>query len=201
MALSDVISGVVKAIITTTPTPFVEEPTILRPALGAAFGAGYGDAQGEGTAQDYARIRVWDTVTESFLVLGSVDGEPSTTIEDLLLQNSAEMYTERMSPMYTFGQSIMFTAGPAAKQFSYSAIILVNKKEGDSKARFRALYESTLRVSKLVAQNPRVVEFRYRDQLRVGYITSLQMQLDSRVPNQINLAFSLFVVNTVSLTQ
>ncbi len=154
----------------------------------------------------FARLRVFDENTGSHVTLSSFDGvvqdEPTVVLDYILIRSMSESFIERMSPTYTFGSSVIYSAGSDAKSFTYSAVILNDKVTGDNQARFLKSYDDAIRASELLdPDQPRYVELSYRDQIRRGFITSLSVQRDSASPTKIDLTFTMFVADSFSVEQ
>lgn len=154
----------------------------------------------------FARLSVFQSNTANFRTVQSFDSiiqnQGNVVIDYLLLQGIAETFVERVSPMYSFGSSLLYTAGSDAKSFSYSAVILSDKITGDNATRFTKSYKNALRASELVnPENPGYVELSYRDQIRRGFLTQLSVQKNSDRPNEVTINFSMFVADYFSTKQ
>ena len=196
MSLFQVISGSIETVITNAT---VTIPLVLNKAADSPVGRTFRSYD-----DSYARlqlIRAEDKVALATQGLDQIEnndatGEASSIIDYISILNSAESFVERMSPTYTFGQSLIFTAGSDAKNFVYSGFVLITDQEGDNKARLEGIYENFLRATANVeAEEPTLVRLTYRDQTREGYLTSLKLQIDSIVQARVPISFSMFVVN------
>lgn len=186
MSLQNIINGVA-ATATAALSTIPSLNDINSSELSAdAIGRTYADYD-----KEYARLRVI-SADGNFTVIEEID--------NLLLQSLSEVYLEKMSPVYTFGSPLMYTSGSDARQFVYSATILVNGKDGDGRAKFLAVYDKALRVSQLVQEgSPRYVQLTYRDQMRIGYITTMSVQINSLQPNKVDITFAMFVIDSLPL--
>lgn len=175
-------------------------------AVGRGFGPGY--------SESFAKLAVFEDTGRRGGVTGgrsegrnlvgintqTYDGvplpEPTIQLDYLILQSLTEAYVDRMSPNFSFGTSLMFTAGHDARQFVYSGSIIADAITGDNIARFERAYDSALRATSLVsADNPRFVRLTFRDQIREGYLTSFSISADATQRNKANFTFSMFVFN------
>jgi len=151
----------------------------------------------------FRRLREYDdayckiTITDSKRFHGEINY--------VILQSCTEAYIDRVSPTYTFGAPMVHSSGTDARQFVYTAFLIPNEREGDYAAKFADEYEFLLRASALIGHDKLstvpgnlLIELSYRDQIRLGYITSLTAQRDSQLPNAVAITFSMFVVDQLT---
>lgn len=138
---------------------------------------------------DYATLTVLDANNEEVL-----------TIDYILLQGSSESFRPKNSAVYSFGNAMVYTSGEGPRQFNYTATLIVNPKDGDARAELAQEYERTLRLSQMVSGEAkgRVVRLSYRDQVRIGYLTSMTTNLNAENLNRVDLNFSMFVTDLYS---
>lgn len=180
----------------------VRQDNSVTDAVGRGFGPGY--------SESFAKLAVFESTGTAGGVLGldnlvgintqTYDGvplpEPTIQLDYLILQSLTEAYVDRMSPSFSFGTALTFTAGNDARQFVYSGCIIADAITGDNVSRFERAYDSALRASAMVsAERPRFVRLTFRDQIREGYITSFSASADANQRNKISFTFSMFVFN------
>ena len=138
---------------------------------------------------DYATLTVLDSSNQEVL-----------TISYILLQGVSESFRPKNSAVYSFGSAMLYTSGEGPRQFNYSAALIVNVKDGDARADLAQEYERTLRLSKMVSGEAegRVVRLSYRDQVRLGYLTSMTTSINANNLNRVDLNFSMFVTDLYS---
>lgn len=138
---------------------------------------------------DYATLTVLDTKNEEVL-----------TIDYILLQGSSESFRPKNQAVYSFGNAMVYTSGEGPRMFNYTAVLIVNPKNGDARAELAQEYERTLRLSQMVSGEGegRVVRLAYRDQVRIGYLTSMTANLNADNLNRVDLNFSMFVTDLYS---
>jgi len=138
---------------------------------------------------DYATLTVLDANNDEVL-----------TIDYILLQGSSESFRPKNSAVYSFGNAMVYTSGEGPRQFNYTATLIVNPKDGDARAELAQEYERTLRLSQMVSGEAkgRVVRLSYRDQVRIGYLTSMTTNLNAENLNRVDLNFSMFVTDLYS---
>lgn len=138
---------------------------------------------------NYATLTVLDT-----------DNQEVLTIEYILLQGVAESFRPKNAAVYSFGNAMVYTSGEGPRQFNYTAALIVNAKDGDTRADLAQEYERTLRLSKMVSGEAegRVVRLSYRDQVRLGYLTSMTTNINADNLNRVDLNFSMFVTDLYS---
>lgn len=134
------------------------------------------------------------------LTVLDADNQEVLTIEYILLQGVAESFRPKNSAVYSFGNAMVYTSGEGPRQFNYTAALIVNAKDGDTRADLAQEYERTLRLSKMVSGEAegRVVRLSYRDQVRLGYLTSMITNINADNLNRVDLNFSMFVTDLYS---
>lgn len=126
--------------------------------------------------------------------------------DDFLMTTVQEVDSERYSIIYNFGNPVVQTSSKSGRQprlFNYQGSLLINKVEGSSAARFEEAWEKELRGTVMVngqarAQVPYVAELLYRDQRRIGYLTSMNKSRSADSPNSVVFSFELFVIHQSS---
>jgi len=196
MSLANIIVGV------SAPVPPVPQGEVTvqqfsqnRSAVGSSF---------KDFTSSFASLTVYDERRRDPVNTSNYDGRllvtPTAKLDYIIIQSLTETHVERSAPVYTFGTSYMYTSGRDAKQFVYTGFISADKISGNNPGRFVTAYNNALRASKLVDTNqPRYVELTYRDQIRRGYLTTLSTNASSQTLNRIDLSFTMFVTDTMSL--
>lgn len=131
-------------------------------------------------------------------------GDP-VTLDSMLLQGVGENFYPKNSATYTFGNSVVFSSGEGPREFNYTGIILVNDADedpGNKDARLEAqqLYDRTLRLSQSFSKGveKQAIRLTYRDQVRLGYLTSFSTSLNAINLNRVDVSFTMFVTESYS---
>ena len=143
--------------------------------------------------------RDYDDNYATLTVLDS-DNQEVLTIEYILLQGVSETFRPKNAAVYSFGNAMVYTSGEGPRQFNYTAALIVNPKDGDTRADLAQEYERTLRLSKMVSGEAegRVVRLSYRDQVRLGYLINMTTNINADNLNRVDLNFSMFVTDLYS---
>ena len=138
----------------------------------------------------YAKLEVIDNVPRV--------GAP-VTLDSLLLQGVSENFYPKNSATYTFGNSVVFSSGEGPREFNYTGVILVNDADDiDARIKAHQLYNETLRLSQSFNKGieKQAIRLSYRDQVRLGYLTSFSTSLNGMNLNRVDVAFTMFVTES-----
>ena len=119
-----------------------------------------------------------------------------------------ETDSERYTPVYNFGTSTVHTnsrSGRQPRMYQYGGQLLSSEVEGSAFSAFQVSWDNWLRVTRNVTGSERhdlpfVVELTYRDQIRRGYLVSMNQGSQSLIPGQSQFAFTMFVIHEAART-
>lgn len=123
------------------------------------------------------------------------------TLDSLLLQGVGENFYPKNSATYTFGNSVVFSSGEGPREFNYTGIILANDADDvDARIEAQRLYDRTLRLSQSFSKGveKQAIRLSYRDQVRLGYLTSFSTSLNAMNLNRVDVSFNMFVTESYS---
>lgn len=144
--------------------------------------------------ESYVRLMLLDPETRTPLKVLFDGKEVSDTQEYVILQQSTEFLNERVTTTFSLGEKVMFTAGPAHKNYIYNGIILATESAGDLHEIFRKEYRTKLRASLGNNSGGNLVSFNYRGLTRTGVLTSLSCQKDATQPLIMTISLAMFVI-------
>lgn len=168
---SDTILDIGESVVFIPPAKF---PILL----GATFGSGYYGYPAKLT------VRNFDT-----------DGVVFVT-DKFLLTDLHESQACRQAPVFVMNQTLMYTSGITHSIGVYNGQFLINQSEQDSRSDFERIYHEFLKSDSCLNRpdgTARYVQLTYRDQVRKGYILSLEFNTVAAVPNSISFSFSMFI--------
>jgi hypothetical protein len=133
----------------------------------------------------------------------AVGAEPVFATDKFLLAQSQEMRASRAGPTFTHGQPVVYTSGRRPYLFIYSGSLLISRLTGDGRQAFQAAYDTYLRASAQLVGKARVAmpwmaTLTFRDRSRTGYLTSVEMSINSLEAGRADLNFAMFVINESS---
>lgn len=138
-------------------------------------------------------VREYDGVPATLTVWGP-DGLICAT-DYFILVSIDESDQEKIAPVFTFGDPVLF--GGTERQpriYSYSGILVDSQTGGPGAAYWRAMYERYFRGSKC-AEMKAVVELLFRDQWRRGYIVGTRPSISSDRPQMTQFSFVMFIID------
>lgn len=149
--------------------------------------------------------RTYKDYDNAYATLEVLDNRPTTqaplTVNSILLQGVGETFSPKNSATYTFGNSVVYTSGEGPREFNYTGVILVNDAdEIDARREVQQVYDRTLRLSQSFRDGveKQIVRLKYRDQIRLGYITSFTTSLNAMNLNRVDVSFTMFVTDVIS---
>lgn len=137
--------------------------------------------------------------TPSVLVVRNRNGAAVAATDNFLLTMVSEADSERTAVSYTFGDPTLYAGmGRAPRVYSYGGVLRDNKvRQGASLGKQIAMwikaYENFLRGT-LCARSQSTVELLFRDQFRIGALSSTKLDTDSNSPGRAMFSFSMFVI-------
>jgi len=152
-----------------------------------------------------------DSFPATYRVIGGLDGNtdmatvyPSSSpvviaSDRFIIQQVSEVDEERLGPMYTFAQPLVYGVGRAGRIFTYGGWLVDNLKDGSAQAQWMEMYDRWLRGSKCI-QNKCFAEIYYRDKIRRGYIMHTNLTEDASQPSRAQFAFTIFVVDELTIS-
>ncbi len=161
------------------PVPATIDDSILRE---------YGD-QDDGK---YLVLSVRDVNTNNIVYL----------IDRIILSAASETWTFRhTTQMSFFAPQVYATDNVYPQLFQFTGHLILSHVDASELSKFRADLSAWLLPSTQVLNRsvPFICDITFKNCLRSGYITQLDLEMDANNQNQINIAFSLFVVNEVYL--
>jgi len=119
--------------------------------------------------------------------------------DKFLITSATEPRAARAAMVMSFNQPSVYSAGMRPYVFRYAGHVLINQLDGDGRNRFYAFYRKYLRASAgLVGRDrrafPWLVELKYRDMLRTGYVSDLGLSINALDPSKGDMNFTMFVV-------
>lgn len=117
-----------------------------------------------------------------------------------------EADSERYTPVYNFGTAIVQTnarSGRQPRMYQYGGQLLSNDIEGSAFSAWQVAWDRWLRVTRNVTGSnrqalPYFIELTYRDQVRRGYLISMNQGAQSLIPGQASFSFTMFVIHEAS---
>lgn len=125
--------------------------------------------------------------------------------DDFILENIGETEEERITPSYNMRGAVINTTAENGKKpriFSYAGKLLINNIDGSAFAHMVDAWDKYLRATACVIDvngtykskpTPLVVELHYRDQVRRGYLLSVQYSQNAMYDNYASFSFTMFV--------
>lgn len=130
--------------------------------------------------------------------------------DDFLLQSVQEQDSERVAPSYTLRGVVIRTSskfGRTPRIYGYTGTLISNDVEKSSMLRMLAAWDQYLRATSCIVDvngnfssrgTPLVAELLYRDQVRRGYLMSMQLSVSASFENTVALSLQLFVTEAFS---
>ena len=130
--------------------------------------------------------------------------------DNFLLQTISEENSERVVPSYTFRGAVVRTSstfGRMPRIFGYDGLLVTTDLDTHAIARMMTGWDDYLRATSCVMDmrgslktrpTPYYVELLYHDQVRRGYLLSIQYSISSELENMASISFTMFVVDSFS---
>lgn len=149
-------------------------------------------------------VRSASTINKDNKDKGSLDGEVIFATDYFFLSTVQESGSERIAPLFSLGGGRVDLGGPEPKQYAYSGKLIdtysryVDGGTGVLKhfygcAELYDAYQNFFR-GKVCAEKQYVVELRYRDQWRRGYLSNITMDYDAANVAQAGLMMTMYIV-------
>jgi len=130
--------------------------------------------------------------------------------DDFILNSIEEKDTERFVPAHMLRGSVIRTSdksGREARIYGYTGTLVSNDVEKYSLIRMMVSWDAYLRATACIIDVtgnfrtrgvPLIVELMYHDQMRRGYLLSVQFSLSSAVPAAVSFSFQMYVTEAYS---
>jgi hypothetical protein len=167
------------------PTTAVKSTTVdvqtslVPPApFGVAYGTGYDGY--------FAELTVHDAITQ----------EITFRTDKFLLTHLSETHDCRQAPVFVLTQTLMYTSGRVHSIGAYRGQFLINDRDGDSRSAFERDYHAYLKSDACLNRldgTSGYVKLVYRDQVKRGYILSLDFTTSANAPGSVSFSFTMFL--------
>jgi len=137
--------------------------------------------------------------------------------DDFILETVTEQQTERMTPSYNMRGALILTSGTSGREpriYTYAGKLIdsavtpgVGNENRRPLAEMMQAWETKLRATSNVVSvdgnyqtrpTPFVVELKYTDQIRRGYLLSISYSVNSAAPSIIEFNFQMFITEQFS---
>ncbi len=115
--------------------------------------------------------------------------------DHFIIEQMAEVDREKINPMYTFGNAVVYTNGRTHRVYSYAGSLVDNTEDGSSIQQWWQTYEKFMRGSRCVDAGLEI-EMQYRDRLRRGLMLQTNMSRQGIDQNRATFGFSMLVNST-----
>jgi len=130
--------------------------------------------------------------------------------DNFLLQSIQEQDSERLAPSYTLRGVVIRTSskfGRSPRIYGYNGSLVFNDIEKSSFIFMLSAWDQYLRATSCIVDvngsfasrgTPLVAELLYRDQVRRGYLLSVQYSMSSSFDNTVSFGFQMFITEAFS---